>query len=127
MGIRINRHLSWKMLLVLLAGLGCLAVLVGCSTQSNPAAPVSPTQAAVSTPEPDQPTATAAAQEPALDGAQLLQARCATCHNLNRVTQEKGAAAEWEQTVTRMVRKGAKLTDGEKATLVEYLAKTYAP
>jgi hypothetical protein len=34
-------------------------------------------------------------------------------------------SAQWDQTVTIMIGKGAQLTDAEKQALVEYLAKTY--
>ena len=39
----------------------------------------------------------------------------------------KKTAEEWGKTVTRMVSKGAKLTNEEQQVLVDYLAKTYAP
>jgi hypothetical protein len=34
---------------------------------------------------------------------------------------------EWDTTVTRMIRKGAFLTDEEIAVLLEFLAETYGP
>ena len=37
------------------------------------------------------------------------------------------APEQWEATVTRMIGKGAKLSDEEKKTLVDYLGKTYKP
>lgn len=63
----------------------------------------------------------------AQDGASLLQDRCTACHGIDRVTQTKKDAGQWEQTVSRMIGHGAQLSDAEKATLVAYLAKTYGP
>jgi len=34
---------------------------------------------------------------------------------------------QWDQVVTRMINRGAKLTDAEKSVLVDYLAKTHGP
>lgn len=63
----------------------------------------------------------------AIDGAALLNDRCTACHNLDRVKNAKKTSAQWAETVTRMVGKGAKLNAVEQKALVDYLAKTYAP
>jgi len=78
------------------------------------------------------PTATPQGEEPAeqpasTEGESLLQERCTACHDLNRVTGAPKTREKWEQTVTRMVGKGAQLNAGEQATLIEYLAETYGP
>ncbi len=66
--------------------------------------------------------------EPELsDGAALLEARCVQCHGLSKTTNEQKTQEQWQQTVTRMVEKGAQLNADEQATLVTYLAETYAP
>lgn len=70
-------------------------------------------------PEPTKPPAV-------LDGAALLQERCTVCHNLDRVKSASKTKDQWLATVDRMISKGAKLNDAEKAVLVDYLAKTYA-
>lgn len=62
---------------------------------------------------------------PLLDGETLLNERCTTCHNLNRVTSESKNAADWKVTVDRMVRKGAELTADEVEVLVKFLAEKY--
>ena len=62
---------------------------------------------------------------PVADGATLLRERCATCHGLDRVESARKALEEWEQTVDRMVRRGARLTEAERAVLVEHLAEQY--
>ncbi len=60
-----------------------------------------------------------------LDGAMLLQARCTRCHTLARVEGARLTPAEWEQTVRRMVEKGADLSETEISVLVAYLAERY--
>jgi len=64
---------------------------------------------------------------PALDGAKLLEERCAACHKTDRPKAAKKSMADWDKTVTRMMGKGAKLSEPEKKALVDYLAKTYKP
>ncbi len=95
---------SLKLLALIVAVWLVALVLVACGT-------------AAETPKP-----TAAAGSPET----LLQQRCGTsCHSLQRVTTAQKTLAEWENTVRRMVNKGAKLDDAEFATLVAYLAATY--
>ena len=61
------------------------------------------------------------------DGKTLLEKRCSTCHSTSKVTNATKTRAEWEQTVTRMIGKGARLSDSEKAELVNYLAEIHGP
>lgn len=61
----------------------------------------------------------------ALDGATLLDTRCSVCHSTERVKQAKKTNEQWDQTVTRMVGKGAQLTESEKTVLLGYLSKIY--
>jgi cytochrome c-type biogenesis protein CcmH/NrfF len=70
---------------------------------------------------------TAAPSTGGSDGASLLQDRCTKCHNLDRVTSAHQTADQWNQTVSRMIQNGAKLTSAEQQVLVDYLAKTYGP
>jgi cytochrome c5 len=70
----------------------------------------------------------APAEEPvSVDSETLLQERCTECHGLDRTTSAQKTRAEWDETVTRMVNKGAELNDEEKTILVDYLAETYGP
>jgi len=62
---------------------------------------------------------------PAADGATLLRERCTVCHTLERVESAHKSAEEWEQTVSRMIGRGARLTAEEKTVLLEYLATHY--
>lgn len=99
---------------LVMAGLLLLALLVACGSSSS-----EPTQAPS---EPASPT-----EAPAQDGAQLLDTRCSTCHSADTAKQAAKTADEWEQTVDRMIGKGAQLTEAEKTALVEYLAENYGP
>jgi hypothetical protein len=69
----------------------------------------------------------AAEKAGAVNGADLLEKRCATCHPSAKVKGAKKSLAQWETTVTTMMSRGAKLNAAEKKALVEYLAKTYKP
>lgn len=67
------------------------------------------------------------AEPPPGGGAMLLEERCAGCHTLDRVVQAQKSGEEWEQTVDRMIGRGASLNESERAVLIEYLAATYRP
>ena len=99
--------------LALLAVLGLVvSLLAACGGSSQPTqVPPAATSPAVTT--------------PAIDAASLLDTRCSVCHPSARAKTAQKTQAEWEQTVTRMISKGAQLTDAEKAALVDYLAKNY--
>jgi len=95
---------------------------------TQPATPSGSNPYPAATGEPTPPTATAekgAYPPPALNGEALLNDRCAGCHDLGRVKSAKKNPAEWQQTVDRMIAKGAQLTAEEAAVLVNYLAATY--
>jgi cytochrome c oxidase cbb3-type subunit 3 len=61
------------------------------------------------------------------DGRRLLQARCAVCHSLDLVTQQRLNRARWEATVTKMAHWGAQLSPEEQHVLTEYLAGRFHP
>ena len=63
---------------------------------------------------------------PVADGATLLNTRCGTCHSPQRGLTASKTRDEWDQMVTRMIGKGAKVNAAEKAVLVDFLAKTGA-
>ncbi len=89
-----------------------------------------PTQVPTQAPSPTTAVSTATsaaapAGAAALDGATLVDTRCSICHSTARIKSAHKTRDEWDQTVTRMIGKGAQLTDEEKAALIDYLAKTY--
>jgi len=59
-------------------------------------------------------------------GANLLDARCGRCHPMG-VKHKFTTKEDWEQTVTRMMGKGAVLNNDEKAVVVDFLVKYYHP
>ena len=97
----------------LLIALVFTAALSACGSGSS-----QPTQA-------PPPATVPASVAPAIDGAQLLDTRCSVCHSADRPRGVKKTQAEWDQTVSRMITKGAQLTGAEKSALVQYLATTY--
>ena len=60
-------------------------------------------------------------------GAALLEERCSGCHPASVTTSRKKTPKQWQATVKRMKHKGARLTDAEMKTLVDYLSKTFKP
>lgn len=102
--------------IILLVSLLALAVILvaACSTPAQP------------TTSPNQPT-TSSVQPVIGDGQALLQERCTACHTLDRVQTAKKTSDQWDQTVTRMIGKGSRLSDAEKKTLVTFLSATYKP
>ncbi len=64
---------------------------------------------------------------PVADGETLLTTRCSRCHSPERGRTARKTRDQWEQTVTSMIGKGAKVSRAEKAVLVDYLARTYTP
>ena len=61
------------------------------------------------------------------EGASILEERCTVCHSLDRVEQKQKTHEEWTTTVTRMIGKGAELSESEQATLIDHLTETYGP
>ena len=59
---------------------------------------------------------------PAGPGADLMKARCLSCHESDIITSQKLSAAGWTNSVNKMVRWGAQVTPEERDVLVPYLA-----
>ncbi len=59
------------------------------------------------------------------DGASLMQERCSVCHSTDRITSAHKTAAEWTDTVQRMIDHGAQINSQEQQTLIDYLAANY--
>ena len=97
------------------------AVLAGCGAKKGAEAgaeePAAPPNVAAPAPE--------AGGEETPAGEALVQNRCTTCHNLNRVSGERETREGWEDIVDEMIEKGAKLDGGEREAVIDYLAATY--
>ena len=61
------------------------------------------------------------------DGAALLEERCSGCHPVSLTTSKHKTAKQWQATVSRMKHRGARLTEEELKTLVDYLSETFKP
>ena len=60
-----------------------------------------------------------------LDGATLLQQRCAVCHPLSFVEKSKHTAADWKLIADVMISRGAQLTPEEETSVVNYLSANF--
>jgi cytochrome c5 len=127
-----RRTLLPSLVVVLIVAAGVLAACAPATPQApeppkaQPTAPPAAPQA-TEPPKAQPTTPPTVAAAPAGGGAELLNARCTVCHNLDRVKSAKKTREQWTQTVSRMVGNGAKLNADEQAAVIEYLAKTYAP
>jgi mono/diheme cytochrome c family protein len=70
-------------------------------------------------------TSPAADELPEGEGKKILQAQCASCHELTEVTKFRGYynRAQWRDIVVTMVEYGADLQKAEIETLADYLAR----
>jgi nitrate/TMAO reductase-like tetraheme cytochrome c subunit len=56
---------------------------------------------------------------------ELVEERCVGCHALTIVETSQKTRQEWEETVDRMVAKGARLNDQQVEEVIDYLSETY--
>jgi mono/diheme cytochrome c family protein len=70
-------------------------------------------------------SSTPAEELPDGEGKKILQAQCASCHELTEVTKFRGYynRAQWRDIVITMVEYGADLKKAEIETLADYLAQ----
>jgi hypothetical protein len=60
-----------------------------------------------------------------IDAAVLLETRCGVCHSTDIPKSARKSKSDWQETVSRMIAKGAKISPEEKKLLVKHLAKHY--
>ncbi len=71
-------------------------------------------------------TGSARGQEPADDpGAQEFQAVCAKCHPPDRIVSARRTKTQWEETLEKMTKLGAQITDDNYDILLSYLVHHY--
>jgi len=58
-------------------------------------------------------------------GKELVEAKCAQCHSIQRVTNAGYSHEGWQNAVAMMVNLGLKLSADESSTVVDYLAKNF--
>jgi len=54
-------------------------------------------------------------------GKAMVDNACSKCHSLKRVESALKNAAEWETTLDRMIKKGAKVKPEEREAVLKYL------
>jgi mono/diheme cytochrome c family protein len=64
---------------------------------------------------------------PAGKGKDLLEKICADCHGLDIIASQRATKDGWAAIVDSMVGRGASGTKEELDTIVDYLAKNFAP
>lgn len=64
---------------------------------------------------------------PAGKGADVLKARCLSCHDADIITSQKLSLTGWTNSVSKMVRWGATITPEERDVLQPYLAQHFPP
>lgn len=54
----------------------------------------------------------------------IIEEQCSRCHSTEKINQEKGKydVKEWEETVDRMIKKGAKIDLEQKKLIIDYLS-----
>lgn len=58
-------------------------------------------------------------------GKDVVMKVCTVCHELTRITSKKRTKEEWSDTVDKMAGRGARASDEEFETIVNYLAKYF--
>jgi cytochrome c5 len=101
------------------------ALMVAQCTSSPATQPAAQPTASSSNSTAVQPATANVTQATALDGKALFEDRCAACHSLNRVYQEKHDATGWTRVVDQMIQKGAQASPAEEQAIVDYLTKNY--
>ena len=73
--------------------------------------------------------ATLKAQGPMPDGPgkEVIQEACTVCHELSMITETRRSPVDWGNTVDDMIGRGAPLMEGERALVLQYLAKNFGP
>lgn len=72
-------------------------------------------------------TSLSAQQLPPGRGADVLKARCISCHETDIITSQKLSLTGWTNSVSKMVRWGATITPEERELLQPYLAQHFSP
>jgi hypothetical protein len=59
-------------------------------------------------------------------GKQIIEEKCSSCHDAGRIAGQKKTKSDWQDTVGRMMDKGAGLSSDDYDKLVDYLAKNFS-
>jgi hypothetical protein len=58
-------------------------------------------------------------------GAALVQAKCQRCHSLTTVANMRQGRSDWERTLKVMEIRGLKVSDDERAKILDYMERSY--
>jgi cytochrome c5 len=72
-------------------------------------------------------TGTSAQTLPPGPGADVLKARCISCHEADIIVSQRLSLAAWTRSVDKMVRWGTTITPAEREVLHPYLAANFGP
>lgn len=64
---------------------------------------------------------------PAGRGKDKVIQACGTCHEINRVTNQRRTKAHWAETVDDMVARGAQVAEPDFDDVVAYLSTNFSP
>lgn len=73
------------------------------------------------------PPGTDASLLPDSPGKEVVLKKCQSCHSIRTVTARRGTADDWAQEVSKMIGRGAAISDDEGDTIVDYLAAHFGP
>lgn len=54
-------------------------------------------------------------------GKMIVDKACSSCHGIKKVESAAKSVAQWEATLERMIKKGAKVKPEEKEAVLKYL------
>lgn len=60
-------------------------------------------------------------------GKDVVLKKCTSCHSIRNVIATHGDADYWAQEVSKMIGRGANISDDEADTIVDYLAAHFGP
>lgn len=60
-------------------------------------------------------------------GKDVVLKKCTSCHSIRNVIASRRTADDWAQEVSKMVGRGATVSDDEADTIVNYLADHFGP
>ena len=60
-------------------------------------------------------------------GKEVVLKKCTTCHSIRNVIGSRRTADDWAQEVSKMVGRGATISDDEADTIVNYMADHFGP
>jgi hypothetical protein len=60
-------------------------------------------------------------------GKSQTEGACFRCHSADMLMQQRLTEKQWTSTVEKMMRWGANVPEGEKASIIAYLSKHFGP